>query len=163
MGSHSLSLRELMQLPLPSITEQKRLLFRPSVSQFHYVYEMLNYHVFKNELRKPHLLVASNRRKYWGMCEGSPFRHRTGSYCQIHLMDKWISAQWMVAIVAHEMAHQYQWDVMGPQREKEGKDFLMSHGPSFFVFRERLEKHNIPLKTAFSQRRWYLHQDLFKT
>jgi len=38
----------------------------------------------------------------------------------------------------------------------------MSHGPSFFNFRDLLLEHDIPLKTAHSQRRWYIHQDLFK-
>lgn len=163
MGYSYLSLSELMNLPLPSITEQKRLYFRPSVYQVHHIYEMLNYYVFDNDLRKPNLIIAPRRRKYWGMCEGNIRKYRTGSYCQIQLMDKWISIQWMVAIIAHEMVHQYQWDIIGPEREDEGRDFLMSHGPSFFMFRQRLEHFHIPLKTAFSQRRWYKHQDLFKT
>lgn len=158
-----LTLQELMALPLPSITEQRRLYFRPSANQVHHVYELLNYYVFKDRLRKPNLLIAPRRRKYWGMCEGNMNKHRTGSYCEIYLMDKWISVQWMVSILAHEMAHQYQWDILGPEREEEGKEFLMSHGPTFFTFKDRLERHHIPLKTAFSQRRWYLYQDLFKT
>jgi hypothetical protein len=38
----------------------------------------------------------------------------------------------------------------------------MSHGPTFFRFRDKLEKYGISLKTAHSQRKWFKHQDLFK-
>lgn len=163
MGYSYLTLPELMSIPLPSITEQKRLYFRPNRRFIHHVYELLNYSVFNNELKKPTLTVAPRRRNYWGMCIGHISAQRTGSYCDIVLMDKWISIQWMVATLAHEMAHQYQWDILGPERHYEGKDFLMSHGPSFFRFREPLEHNSIPLKTSHSQRRWYEYQDLFKT
>ena len=158
-----LSLPELMNISLPPITAQKRLYFRPSIYQIHHVYELLNYHIFDSELRKPALIAAPRRRKYWGMCVGGLERKRTGSFCEILLMDKWISVQWMVAILAHEMAHQYQWDIIGPDREEHGKESIMSHGPTFFQFRDRMEQYHIPLKTAFSQRKWYKHQDLFKT
>lgn len=163
MGYRNLTLPEIMSLPLPSMTEQKRLHFRPSARQIHHVYELLNYHVFNEKLKKPHIMIAPRRQKYWGMCIGNLDIQKTGSFCTIELMDKWISVQWMVATIAHEMVHQYQWDIMGPKRFNEGKDFLMSHGPSFFTFREKLEHYMIPLKTAHSQRKWYKHQDLFKT
>jgi len=163
MGYSNLTLPELMASPLPSLTQQKRLCFRPPVRLVHHVYELLNYYVYGNELRKPIIEVAGRRRSYWGMCVGHMYVQRTGSYCSIQLMDKWISIQWMIATLAHEMAHQYQWDVLGPERHDEGKDFLMSHGPSFFMFRDSLEQFQIPLKVAHSQRRWYKHQDLFKT
>lgn len=163
MGYSYLSLQELMALPLPSITEQRRLGCRPSVKQVHHIYELLNYYAFNNELRKPSIEIAPRRRTYWGMCIGNVSKQRTGSYCDIHLMDKWISIQWMIATLAHEMVHQYQWDILGPERFHQGKDFIMSHGPSFFMFREKLSSFNIPLKTCHSQKRWYKHQDLFKT
>lgn len=162
MHSGHLTLRELMAFPLPSIYEQKRLHFRPTYGLVHHIYEMVNYEVFDNELKKPHIYLLPRCRKYWGMCIGDTKKYRTGSYCEIRLMDKWISMQWLVAIIAHEMAHQYQWDIMGPERAEEGKEFLMSHGPSFFQFRDTMREHDIPLKTAHSQRRWYKHQNLFK-
>ena len=158
----NLGLRELMHLPLPTISEQKRLLFRPSVRFVHHTYELINYEVFGNTLYKPRLEVQSHCQKYWGVCMGETYRDYTGSHCRIRMMDKWFCPQWFVATLAHEMVHQYQWDVIGPEREKEGKDWLMSHGPSFYQFREYLEPHDIPLKVAHSQRRWFKHQNLFK-
>jgi hypothetical protein len=77
-------------------------------------------------------------------------------------MDKWFCAQWAVTVIAHEMVHQHQWDIEGPKRWRKGKDFLMSHGPTFFRFRDKLEKYGISLKTAHSQRKWFKHQDLFR-
>jgi hypothetical protein len=163
MGYSYLTLPELMSSPLPSLTDQKRLYFRPSVRQVHHVYELINHCVFNNVLHKPRIHLAPRRRNYWGMCIGNVYLQKTGSFCDIHLMDKWISIQWMVSTIAHEMVHQYQWDIMGPERFNEGKDFLMSHGPSFFMFRDSLAQLDIPLKVAHSQRQWYKHQDLFKT
>ena len=157
-----LSLNELMNLPLPSVYEQKRLIFRPSNRFVNYVYELINYEVFDNILHKPKLETQSHRRKYWGMCIGNVHRSYTGSYCEIKLMDKWFCPQWFVTTLAHEMVHQYQWDILGPERQQQGKDWLMSHGPSFFQFREDLKCHHISLKTAHSQRRWFKHQNLFK-
>jgi len=157
-----LSLNELMDLPLPSVHVQKRLPFRPSRHFVHHVYELLNYEVFGNTMYKPKLEIQSHCHKYWGMCMGDIRSNYTGSHCTIRLMDKWFCPQWFVTTLAHEMVHQYQWDIIGPEREDEGKDWLMSHGPSFYSFREDLAPHDIPLKVSHSQRRWFKHQDLFK-
>jgi hypothetical protein len=124
---------------------------------------MLNWYIFDNALSMPTLEVVPRCRKYWGMCYGSydaPIRNR--SSCKIRLMDKWYCKQWLVAVLAHEMCHQYQWDIQGLERRKVGKDPIMSHGPSFFVFRDRLKKHGISLKGSHSRRKWFLYQNLFK-
>jgi hypothetical protein len=151
-----------MEMELPKIREQKRLCFRPSRNFLHHTYEMLNYDVFENTLRKPQLMMEGNRKNYWGMCLGQVHRTSNGSYCQIEMMDKWFCVQWFVTTLAHEMVHQYQWDILGPEREKQGKDWLMSHGPTFFDFKDHMKSYNISLKTAHSQRKWFKHQNLFK-
>ena len=98
------------------------------------------------------------------MCSGAVRKYySTGSYCEIEMMDKWFCPQWMVTTLAHEMCHQYQWDIVGPERDEQGYKPIMSHGPTFFQFRDDLNNHYIPLKTAHSQRRWFKHQDLYKT
>jgi len=163
MYYESLTLKELMDTPLPPITYQRRLMFRPTLAEAKYTYNLLNKQVFAGELLMPTLDIAARRQKYWGMCIGSIEQHKTGSYCEIELMDKWHCRQWFVTILAHEMAHQHQWDINGPARARQGKDWLMSHGPSFFTFRNRLGEHNIPLKTAHRMRKWFKYQDLFKT
>jgi hypothetical protein len=138
-------------------------MFRPTLAEAEYTYNLLNKQVFANKLTMPAIKLGPRRRTYWGMCEGSIEKYPTGSYCEILLMDKWYCRQWFITILAHEMAHQHQWDIDGPKRERSGKPAIMSHGPSFFKFRNRLEEHNIPLKTAQRMRRWFKYQDLFKT
>lgn len=159
----SLSLNDIMDLPLPNISIQKRLYYRPSINEIMHVYDMLNYHAFDGQLNRPVIQMVPRCRKYWGMCMGTVTKNPAqGSYCKIRIMDKWFCPQWMVTTLAHEMVHQHQWDIEGPIRESNGKDWLMSHGPSFFKFRNRLAEHYIPLKTAHSIRCWFQHQDMFK-
>lgn len=162
MNLSNYSLLDMMYLPLPAVHEQKKLAYRPTAKDVKHVYKLLNEHVFDNELYMPTIHLVARCRQYWGMCMGETKKHKTGSFCEIRLMDKWFCPQWFVTTLAHEMVHQYQWDVLGPEREKNGKDWLMSHGPSFFQFRENLEYHGISLKTAHSQRRWFQHQNLFR-
>jgi hypothetical protein len=156
------SLEDIMDSPLPPVYIQRRLPYRPSKSDVRYVYEQLNWLIFDNKLRMPKIVLASNCRKYWGMCIAETSINYTGSYCTIKLMDKWFCPQWMVTTLAHEMCHQYQWDIDGPKRAKKGKDFILSHGPSFFLYRDKLAKYNISLKTSHRMKKWFKHQDLFK-
>jgi hypothetical protein len=57
------------------------------------------------------------------------------------------------------MAHQYQWDVITPERERMGMDPVMSHGPTFFMWREHMSYYGIHLKTAHRMRKWFAYQD----
>ena len=127
------------------------------------MYKLLNFTIFNNELTIPRIDVTSRCRRYWGICFGAtdkiPYRN---TYCKIRIMDKFFCKQWLIMILAHEMCHQYQWDILGKQRVAEGKESIMSHGPSFFLFKEKLESHGIPLKReGISQRKWFKHQNLF--
>lgn len=156
------SLEEIMLLPLPTIREQKRLVYRPTQADVTHVYKELNRIIFKDELVIPKIHILSHRQKYWGMCIGNISPDIHGAMCEIELMDKFFCPQWMLTTLAHEMAHQYQWEVIGPNRSRKGYDYLMSHGPSFFKFKEKLAKNNIPLRRAHSMRKWFKHQDIFK-
>ncbi len=153
------SLVELMETPLPSITEQRRLTYRPSLREVYRIYDLLNRKIFQNKLVRPEIELGI-RRKCWGICIGYTKLRDSGSYCVIKLSDKWYCKQWFIAILAHEMSHQYQWDIIGPKRHRKGQDFLMSHGPTFFQHRPRMLKHNIPLRVAFRKSRWFMHQHI---
>jgi hypothetical protein len=157
------SLLDMMQEELPSIGYQKRLGYRTNHDEVVKLYRIINKVVFNDKLIMPVIEVMPRCRKYWGMCFGSVEMPTTRkSYCKIRLMDKWYCKQWLISTLAHEMCHQYQWDVQGLQRLRKGKEPIMSHGPSFFVFRDKLAKHGIPLKTSHSKRKWFKGQDLFK-
>ena len=151
-----------MRIPLPPIPQQKKLIYRPSIEDAIHVYDALNQCIFDNQLTRPTIYLKPRCRKYWGLCYSDGELHDTGSYCEIRLMDKWYCVQWMVTILAHEACHQAQYDLDGIKREAAGKERIMSHGPSFFEYRERMNTFNIPLKTAYRQRKWMMIQDLMK-
>jgi hypothetical protein len=65
-------------------------------------------------------------------------------------------------ILAHEMCHQYQWDIDRLHRILRGLPGLLSHGPSFFQHRSRLAEFGIPLQKRVSPHRWFKYQDLRK-
>jgi hypothetical protein len=153
------SLRELMYQELPPLGYQKRLCYRTDREEVVALWRLLNKEIFNGKLEMPLIEVMPRCRTYWGICFGSYTKiHGTKSKCKIRLMDKWFCRQWLITTLAHEMCHQYQWDVIGESRLKEGKEPLMSHGPSFFVYRNKLAKHGISLKRSHGMRRWFKHQ-----
>lgn len=152
-------LQELMLTPLPCKSYQKRLPYRPSQREVERIYNLLNEEIFCGRLKKPEIHLGRLHHA-WGWCLGDQSLQKNGSYCMIKLSDKWYCIQWLIITLAHEMSHQYQWDVIGPKRTIQGKDFLMSHGPTFFQHRRKMKQHNIPLKTAFKIKKWFKHQDL---
>ena len=154
-----LSLIEIMDLPLPKLSVQKKLGYKPTQEEVDYLYDLINKDVFDNMLPKPELKLGARCRKFWGMCYGEEKPCVNGSYCRIKLMDKWYCVQWLVTILAHEMCHQYQWDVYSANR----RNRVISHGPSFYLFQMKLKKHNISLKAHYSTKRWLETQDLFKS
>jgi hypothetical protein len=151
-----------MEAPLPSITYQRRLQFRPSYAEINYVYNICNKYLFDNTLRKP-VIEQGSRRQTWGFCQWEDDYDHTGSYCTIKIMDKWFCPQWFIQTLAHEMVHQYQWDIHrfeyhnGKMDKKSG-----AHGPDFFMFRERFDYYGLYLKQWYGQKRWFLHQDFRK-
>lgn len=156
-------LLQLMSEPLPSISLQKKLCYRPSKNEVKTLYNIINEEVFKNRLPPAKLEVKSHCRGYWGMCMSKGFSiDKQHSQCIIRLSDRWYCKQWLINTLAHEMVHQYQWDVYSKKRGKKGKDPIMSHGPSFYKFKKRLAKHGIVLKHASGTSRWFKHQNLSK-
>jgi hypothetical protein len=150
-----------MQSELPPVSAQRRLPYRPSQREVHRTYDLINRYVFNNRLTRPQITLGRTK-GYWGMCIGSWTETRPGTYVTIKLSDKWYCPQWFINTLAHEMVHQYQWDVDSIEREQRGLYGLMSHGPSFFMFRDDLERYGISLKTAHGRKRWFKHQDFTK-
>lgn len=151
-------IRRIMESALPSLTYQRLKLFRPSVADVKYAYKIINRHVFNNQLHRPPIELGVTR-GYWGVCEGMTQETADRTSCRIKLSDKYFCAQWFVTVLAHEMAHQYQWDIESAFRESHGLDPVMSHGPSFFVWREPMNYYGIHLKTAHRMKKWFAYQD----
>jgi len=159
----SRTIRELISEDLPSKTEQRKRIYRPSIREARSVYRLLNQELFKNQLVIPKIILQERLMGYWGECIGdhSTFSEKR-SRCKIIMSSSWFCKQWFIMCLAHEMVHQYQWDIWSKIREKNGKESLMSHGPSFYLFRNRFAKANIPLKDAYSPDKWFEFQDLMK-
>lgn len=158
-------IRAIMATPLPSITYQRRKSFRPGEADIIYAYNILNRYIFDNKLRMP-TLSQGTLKKAWGYCRWHDERQDTGSWTEIRLMDKWFCPQWFMNTLAHEMVHQYQWDIdRWDHIEYYGKDIHTNsggHGPSFYAWRERFEYYDLTLKISFGQRRWFKHQNFAK-
>lgn len=149
----------LMQSDLPSVSAQKRLLYRTNQDQVENLYRLLNINIFQNSLIMPEFKVIARCRKYWGYCIANEDPKPNKSVCVIKLSDKWFCKQWLIIILAHEMCHQYQWDIEGLERLNMGKKPIMSHGPSFFKFKHNLAKYNIPLgREAMGAHMWFSKQ-----
>lgn len=158
-------IRAIMATPLPGITYQRRKSFRPDEADINYAYNIINRYVFDGVLVKPSIQQGTLRRA-WGYCNWEYEEQPTGSWCKIRLMNKWFCPQWFMNTLAHEMVHQYQWDVYRwehldyygkPMYEKSG-----AHGPSFYAWRERFEHYGLHLKVSFGQKRWFKHQNFNK-
>jgi len=155
-------LYQLMQESLPNISEQKRLKYRPSKKEVLRYFKIINEEIFNNKLPTPKIEVISRCRKYWGFCIADDFHpnlENEKSDCVIRLSDKWFCKQWLIATLAHEMCHQYQWDVVSRKRAKYGLEPIMSHGPTFFIYKDKLAKYGIELKKSYGMKRWFRHQN----
>jgi len=158
-------IRKIMATELPSITHQRRKCFRPSDDEVIYAYNIINKYVFKGVLRRP-TIVQRRMRSVWGTCFWFDEQQPSGSWCEIHLVKNWFCPQWFMNTLAHEMIHQYQWDLDRWDRiEQYGRGPFMhsgAHGPSFFEWRDQFAEYDLYLKTWFGQRRWFRHQDFKK-
>jgi hypothetical protein len=158
-------IRSIMAQPLPSITYQRRKSFRPTNADVTYAYHIINRYVFDGVLTKP--TVEQGRiPKCWGTCYWLEQEQRNGSWCRIKLVDKWFCPQWFMNTLAHEMVHQYQWDIdRWDHIDYYGRDIHQNsggHGPSFYTWRDRFKHYGLNLKISFGQKRWFKHQDFTK-
>jgi hypothetical protein len=149
---------------LPNISYQKKMGYRTNNTEVENLYKLINQTIFESKLIMPEIEVRGRCRQYWGVCFGEIEKpNESHTYCRIRVMDKWFCKQWLITTLAHEMCHQYQWDIIGEERKNQGKDPLMSHGPTFFIYRPKLAEHGISLKKYHGMRRWFRTQDLFKS
>jgi len=154
------SLRKVMSMKLPSKTEQRKLPYRLTKRQMKKMYKMLNEELFNNRLPAAKLVVKKQMKNALGTCEGHFLLPADGkkSSCEIALVERWYCKQWSVIVLAHEMVHQYQWDIYSKNR----KNRVMSHGPSFIKFRKKFERKGIPLLRYMTTSRWFKTQNFFR-
>ena len=132
-------LRNLLESALPSKTYQRKRSYHPTQEEAESIYDLLNEHVFGNALTRP-TLIFSKCHNFWGQCYG-----QIDLSIIIQINHRHPCVHWFVAVMAHEMVHQYQWQIDGAARQALNKAPLMSHGPTFMKWRKALKNFGIPL------------------
>ena len=117
--------------------------FRPTVKDVEEWFDILNEQLFGNKL-DPFGKISIKRHKrfhalfhYWPKRENRP--------TELTVYRKFRNKKLFVEILAHEMIHQYQWEVEGPRRMTRGLRYRFGHGKSFFRWRAKFNKFGIPL------------------
>jgi len=160
---HKTTLKALMGQDLPNLTFQRKLCYITNIREVKALYRLINKEIFNNRLIMPKIYVRSRLRGTWGECQGIDLPYNNNkSRCIITLADRWYCRQWLITAIAHEMCHQFEWDIISKRREKEGLPPIMSHGPTFFRWREKLNKKGIPLKKSSDHEKWFVTQNLLK-
>jgi hypothetical protein len=154
-----------MTAELPSITSQRRKEFRPNSAEITYAYNLINRVVFRNQLRKP--FIKTGRVNHaWGMCNWHDQEQYNGTFCELWVADKWFCPQWFLNTLAHEMVHQWQWDVYrfdylaeyGRGMNEDGG----GHGPSFYQWRDEFKYYGLHLKGWYRTKKWFKYQNFSK-
>lgn len=155
-------LRELMNKELPSISKQKRKAYKTNKKEITKLFDIINTTLFNGKLLRPKIVVKIRLPNCWGLCIGINPPKKNKSGCELIITQNHFCIQWLIAIIAHEMSHQYQWDIIGLQRIKKGLTPFMSHGPTFYIHRKKFNKYQIPLKRIIHNRVWFAKQNLLK-
>jgi len=144
------TLKTLMNSDLPSILQQKQKLYKPTLREVQELYDLLNQNVFDSKLKRPKIILKKCRGNL-GWC--IPYANSRRRWCELILRNRWYCVQWTITILAHEMAHQWEWDILGK---------APSHGKLFFIWKKKLERFGIPLKRCYYTDRWFKTQSLLK-
>ena len=103
------------------------------------IYDSVNRAVFNGILERPKLVVRNYAtREIWGECEGWQRGSRWGAHYTvvIRIQKHFPNLKKLIAVVAHEMVHQWEWDKCG----------VMTHGrATFFAWEDRLRSKGIRL------------------
>lgn len=157
------TLKELMSRELPGLTYQRKMQYVTDIREVRALFRLINSSIFNDKLPMPKIIVKSRLREMWGQCYGADTVYsKDKSRCVILLSERWYCRHWLIMALAHEMVHQWQWDIYSKKRMKQGLEPIMSHGPSFYKWKEKLRKHGIPLKTFNDHNKWFQTQHLFK-
>ena len=149
--------------------DQKEGTFCPTPLQAIRAHTIINECIFSNKLSRPKIYIQKLD-DAWGICHGDlddgsypPFIPRCN---YIVLNSSFYNWRHFIEVLAHEMVHQYQWDIYRwEHQELYGREMPTEsngHGPSFFMWRDRFAQYGLTLKTANGQKRWFDHQDFAK-
>jgi hypothetical protein len=150
------TLVKLLTTPLPSKRVQRRANYRPTKEQMGLIYDILNDCLFEGKLKKPTIYMRSM--KFWGLCS---VYDDPKIYSIIRINNECFCLQWFILILAHEMVHQHQWEIDGPEVAKTtGGEIVVDHTESFLKFTDKFAEHGLSLKEAYSKYEWFTNQNI---
>lgn len=157
-------LKTVLSEELPSINLQKRKVYRPDLEEIITIYKLLNAELFNNKLIIPKIVLLNSPKRYVGECCAIDLypKYTKKSNCTIKLAKNWYCKQFFIFVLAHEMVHQYQWDIESKTRMRHRLKPIISHGPSFFKHKRKFAKYNLPLKRTYCIENWFKYQNLLK-
>ena len=132
--------RELLRsmnktIPAESVYWQN--MYIPSRSKILRTYDILNTLVFKDRLT-PCKIATKTPFNAWAFAYQMP-KHRT----EIWLNGRFPCEQFFIAVLGHEMVHQWQWDVSSKRRWKQGKEPKTDHDDTFYQWQDTFDQYNI--------------------
>jgi len=144
-------LETLMLTPYPTKTDARKMAYRPSKKDAEKVFEAINVCIFGDILEVPPVRLKRVR-KAWGWCDGK-YKEKHGIWIpytkEIVMHPYYPSIHVFVATLGHEMVHHWQWTINSIERIAQGKKPLMSHGPSFYQWRDVFKKNGLPLNRSY--------------
>jgi len=148
----------IMESELPDFSKRPRL-YRPKLKDAKLYYKLLNRHIFENQLT-PTRIKLIGMRDCWGYCSNQGSAGDVHA-SEIHLARRFPCVQFFIAVVAHEMIHQYQWEIETPIRRNRGLRPCWGHGDSFFRWKNKFKKLGIPLSRYGNHIKLKEHQDIW--
>ena len=109
--------------------------FRPSISDCREIFRQINRQVFNNELEMPKFRLVYSK-EFWGECVGSIDNQTSVT---IKMNKSFLSRRLFINTMAHEMVHQWEW--LNYEN--------MTHGKTFFLWRDQLKNFNITLSRHY--------------
>lgn len=117
--------------------------FSPSIKDVRKWAGVLNELVFDGKIPKFRDIIIKQKRGQFASVTDRVNKKDPEKYeCILTISETFLNFEVFIAILAHEMIHCYQSVV---QRIK------MNHGPSFFVWKEKLAEHSIILSRKYSR------------
>ena len=109
--------------------------FRPTIQDCREVFNQINRQVFYGELKMPNFRLVYSK-AFWGECTGNL---EDNTKCLIKMNKSFLSRRLFINTLAHEMVHQWEW------LHYEN----MTHGKTFFIWRDMLSTFNITLSRHY--------------
>ena len=109
--------------------------FRPTIQDCRETFRSINRSIFNNELKMPSFRLVYSK-EFWGECRGDI---NDQSRVLIKMNKSFLSRRLFINTLAHEMVHQWEW--LNYEN--------MTHGKTFFVWRDILSKFNITLSRHY--------------